>query len=132
MGIHCLYTVFFIENKMEFKIRGLTGDENATIAIPGKATQALGISREWKTYSITLPVEMSFMLAVASPLDQELFFKPAFDYEIQYVDEWDIWKCGNEAEDSRCDEVRRGKFAWSGSYNLTYIIRGMLRLESRA
>merc|ERR1719433_1380690 len=37
-----------------------------------------------------------------------------------YLDKADAWKCGTSEERSECEKVRKGSFAWKGSYEFTF------------
>ena len=111
---------------MMFQLKGLTGNETAKIVISGKEMQNLGLSQQWKAYSFPVPHNRSFMLAIAVAPNQRVEFQPANSYKIRGSHSWKAWNCGREGENERCDLVRRGMLAWSGSYKLIYKKTGML------
>ena len=108
-----------------FQLKGLTGNETAKIAITGK-TQTLGISKQWLTYSFPVPMERSFVLTIVAKPKQSVNFQSADIYEIHHLKNWEIWNCGKEDENRRCDSVRRGLLDWTGSYKFIYLNPGML------
>ena len=117
--------------EMVFQLRGKTGNETASITIPGdEASKTLDISKVWQTYSFPVSEGKKFLLKVVTPLDQVVYLQPAYDYEIYYLhDNWKYWNCSQENENYRCARVRGGHFAWSGLYNLTYVNPGMILLS---
>ena len=111
---------------MVFELKGVTGGETAKITIPGKQTKNLGISQHWQTYSFPIQDERSFVLEiVANEVMQWVELQPAYKYEIRFDIGWKNWHCETENENKRCDQVRRGIFAWTGSYKLIYKNPGM-------
>ena len=124
------YSILAIENVMIFELKGLTGDETAKITIPGKETKDLGIGKYWQTYSFPVPDQRSFVLKIiANLMLEKVDLQPAFKYEIRYEKNWGKWHCGTENEDKRCGQVRRGLFAWTGSYKLFHKNQGMVWLS---
>ena len=111
---------------MLFQLKGLTGNETAKIIMSGKETQTLGISRQWKVYSFPVPKKRSFMLAIVVAPKQRVEFQPANSYAIRGSRSWRSWHCGEEDENERCDLVRGGMLAWTGSYKLNYMNPGTL------
>ena len=114
---------------MIFQLKGLTGNETAKIVVSEKA-HILGINKQWLTYSFPIPMERSFTLTIIAKPSHSVNFQPADIYEIQHLKNWDIWNCGREDENDRCDSVRRGRLSWTGSYRFIYLNPGML-LSSR-
>lgn len=45
---------------------------------------------------------------------------------IYFDRKWNSWKCDTNNENSRCDRVRDGDFAWNGEYEITFEDRPML------
>ena len=111
-----------------FQLKGLTGNETAEIFISGKA-QTLGISKQWLTHSFPIPIERSFMLTIVALPKQRVNIKPANMFEIYHLKNWEVWNCGKESENKRCNEVRGGNLTWTGLYKLVYINPGMILLS---
>ena len=115
-----------LENQMMFQLKGLTGNETAKITISGNETQTLNIGQQWRAYSFPIPKRRSFMFTIAVAPKQRVEFQPANSYKIRGSHSWKAWNCGREGENERCDLVRGGILAWSGSYKLFYMNPGML------
>ena len=115
---------------MMFQLKGLTGNETATIALSSNETHTLGISQQWLTYSFPVTMERSFMLTIVATPKQRVNFQPVNSYKINHMKNWEIWNCGKEVEDKRCDEVRAGHLTWTGSYKVTYMNPGKHLLYS--
>ena len=115
-----------IENLMMFQLRGLTGNETVQMIASGKEMQTLGISQQWKAYSFPVPKERSFRLNIVALPKQRVDFQPANSYKIHGSHSWKKWNCGKEDENERCNLVRGGMLAWTGSYKLVYKNPGML------
>ena len=109
-----------------FQLKGLTGNETATIMISGKETQSLSIGQQWNAYSFPIPKKRSFMLIISVAPKQRVEFQPANSYKIRGSHSWKAWNCGRDGENERCDLVRGGMLAWNGTYKLLYMNPGML------
>ena len=120
--------------KFEFQLRGNTGDEFARIHTRGEAAKTFEITdlkQQWQTYSFPVSEKKTFLIRVDAPKnDEAVYFKPAHDYEIHFLEAWKMnWNCGQENENERCGKVRKGEFPWTGLYNFTYVEPGMSLLS---
>ena len=111
---------------MMFQLKGMTGNETAEIVFSGGESQTLGISQQWQSYSFPVPKGRSFTLKIVTTPKQRVEFQPANSYKIRGSHSWKAWNCGREGENERCNLIRGGTLAWSGSYKLFYMNPGML------
>ena len=51
----------------------------------------------------------------------DVFFVTKEEAKISLPDAFGSWKCGSSNENHRCDKVRGGTFAWTGTYEIVFI-----------
>merc|ERR1711973_281177 len=112
-------------DSFSFDLRGRDGSERVRID-DGVIVRELVLSKEWTAF-VTLSrfVQMSFENDDGS---RDVYFRSNFDAEIQRPEVWVDWNCGflndlTEEENSRCQTVRSGHFAWRGDYQVEFIDR---------
>ena len=112
--------------KFDIQLKGNTGTETAKIVIPGEAAKTFAMTQQWQTYSFPVSKKKTFQIEVeATSPTERVYFRPAHDYEIHYIQKWKEWFCGQQNENIRCGIVRMGHFSWTGLYNFTYVEPGM-------
>ena len=51
---------------------------------------------------------------------KDVYFGSDEDFEITFPSAWGGWKCGSSNENTRCNSVRKGVFAWEGTYYIDF------------
>jgi len=108
-----------------FDLRGRDGSERVRID-DGVSVRELVLSKEWTAFTtVSRYLQISFENDDGS---RDVRFRSNFDAEIQHPERWVDWNCGflndlTEEENSRCQTVRSGWFAWRGDYQVEFIDR---------
>jgi len=108
-----------------FDLRGEDGSERVRID-DGVSVRELVLSKEWTAFTtVSRFLQISFTNDDGS---RNVLFRSNFDAEIQHPERWVGWNCGflndlTEEENSRCQAVRSGRFAWKGDYQVEFIDR---------
>jgi len=112
-------------DSFSFDLRGRDGSERVRID-DGVIVRELVLSKEWTAFAtLSRFVQVSFENDDGS---RDVYFRSNFDAEIQLPEVWVDWNCGflndlTEEENSRCQTVRSGYFAWRGDYQVEFIGR---------
>jgi len=110
---------------LSFNLKGDTGEEQVTITVGGKK-QSLTLTTSYQTFTYPWPADGIYYVAFtndgnsAGGVDKNVRFKgvnPTAN-TIEFPASWPKWKCGSADENTRCNAVRSGTFAWNGQYTI--------------
>ena len=110
---------FFTES-FKFELRGLSGTEEVIIKdATGSTTIILKTTpKEFTVASRQITINF---VNDDGPTTKDVFFVTKEEAKISLPDQFESWKCGSSNENHRCDKVRGGTFAWSGTYEIVFI-----------
>jgi len=101
-----------------FQLKGASGSEVVNI-IDGAQTQTVTLSTSWVTYTASNFITVEF---TNDSSENDVYFQSDYEHTIRSDARWPGWYCDIKlgTEDSRCDSVRGGAFAWETSYQIEF------------
>jgi len=102
-----------------FQLKGASGSEIVNL-IDGAQTQTVTLSTSWVSYTAS-----SNFITVEFTNDgtgMDVYFQSDYEHTIRSDSRWPGWYCDVKigTEDSRCDSVRGGTFAWEVAYQIEF------------
>lgn len=102
-----------------FQLKGASGSEVVNIKDGGQ-TQTVTLTTSWMLYTAS-----SNFITVEFTNDgsgMDVYFQSDYEHTIRSDARWPGWYCDIKVgtEDSRCDSVRGGTFAWETSYQIEF------------
>lgn len=103
----------------DFQLKGVSGNEVVNIIDNGQ-TQTVTLTTSWVTYTAS-----QHFITVEFTNDgdgNDVYFQSGIAHSIRSDSRWPGWYCDLKigTEDSRCNSVRGGTFAWETSYQITF------------
>jgi len=99
-----------------YRLRGKAGSEKVILNSSAEFT----LSKEWKNFYVNKNKKITIEFTNDKGSDRDVFFASSFPHSIVFPNSWDSWNCDTSKENSRCDNVREGKFKWNGVYEITF------------
>ena len=110
--------LFFTES-FKFTLRGLSGTEEVIIK-DAKGSTTIILKTTAKEFTVASR-QITINSVNDDGLTKDVFFVTKEEAKISLPDKFGSWKCGSSNENHRCDKVRGGTFAWSGTYEIVFI-----------
>jgi len=108
--------------QITFKLRGDTGEERVTIEA-GNSRIFKELTKEDEVFTFEAPHALFITFWNDDGPSRDVRFTavdpPPQDTVIQNLDTWGDWGCGHTNENTWCNIVRNGNFAWGGRYSVT-------------
>ena len=85
------------------------------------------MGNSWRSFSYSMPAGKKFTVRFLNDdSGRDVYICSNLAFDIQRDDDtWhNIWHCGSETENERCQIVHDGTFAWSATYYIT--IQGII------
>jgi len=120
-----IVTVHVLPHEFGYTLRGSTGEEE--VRINDGTERLVTMTKEetkFKSPSRVVLVEFTNDARTAAG-DRNVYLASDFHHNIvaysgQVLRNWATWKCGSTNEDTACNVLRRGVFAWQGTYKVTF------------
>ena len=110
--------LFFTES-FKFTLRGLSGTEEVIIK-DAKGSTTIILKTTAKEFTVASR-QITINSVNDDGLTKDVFFVTKEEAKISLPHKFGSWKCGSSTENHRCETVRGGTFAWSGTYEIVFI-----------
>ena len=117
------YKNFRYAFNLEFRywLRGRTGDETVTIS-DGNSDRSVRLNVK-PQYFIALRYNITIVFTNDAGSGSDVYFGSDVQSSITAPYYFEAWQCGlnvEEDKDTRCDRIRKGEFAWGGTYIVVF------------